>query len=97
MGKVAAIRFEPGWNPPAWAEGPTRAIRQQVYFETLAGVPRAYVRAPLAGVQHGVFVSGSPAEDQYYPTWHARAGRPRYRWEPSPDGCEHGYPAEDDA
>ncbi len=55
--------------------------------ETILG-GRAWIRQQPGG---RLFVTRDPADTLLFAKGHERAGQPRYRWEPRPDGSRWGY------
>jgi hypothetical protein len=53
---------------------------------------RAYIRRQPGG---RLFVTADPLDTLQFPLGHPHEGKPRYRWIPAADGCEHGFLAED--
>jgi hypothetical protein len=61
--------------------------------ERLLGAPRGttHVRRLKEGRREVMYATRSPEDTLNYPLEHPLKNRPRYRWEPQPDGVEFGY------
>jgi hypothetical protein len=53
------------------------------------GGERAIIREQ--GQQGRLFITRDASDTILFPAGHPRAGQPRYRWEPGPDGAELGW------
>jgi hypothetical protein len=80
--------------PMAFRKGTTSVARLQSVFDASAGAlgmpqgpPWPHVRECGGG---NYLVTRSPDDSLLFPTWHSRAGEPRYDWEDQPNGVKLG-------
>jgi hypothetical protein len=85
--KPAAIEFPSHYKA---ALGTRRQSVVQAEAKEILGAPTVYVR------NHGTtfFATADPTDCLYFPTWHEKAGTPRYDWADRGDGVRIGALAE---